>query len=174
MCSCGCSSSAPTGTDGSGGEAGARGEGGAPGGNGTGGGVDTCATVCDDGNECTIDVCDPASPSSTCEHKPAGTEVCAGDRNECHPALGLCINDCAGSCVNRDGSVLLDGAPCGRDGAPCGACHAGTCVRSCELNAGCNDNDECTVEYCHDGGMCVYVERLVASDNGGVVPYCAK
>jgi hypothetical protein len=101
-------------------------------------------TNCDDGNKCTLDLC---NPDQGCLHLDA-TPSCPSDpchTATCDPTTGcgltpvddgtLCGNgECAvqaciaGQCVAR---ASPDGVPCGQPSAcqPAGVCHSGTCDR---------------------------------------------
>ena len=79
---------------------------------------DVCEGVdCDDNNECTYDVCDPAT--GTCEHFGNCDCVDCNDDNECTDDV---CDLTTGMCTNRP---LEDGTDCG-DGA--GTCQAGSCT----------------------------------------------
>ena len=84
---------------------------------------DPCEGACNDGNECTEDICDPVTLS--CEHTPVA------DRARC----GLQVGDSLGVCVDGDCHVLdCTGV---EDGTKCvlswtilpGLCQAGSCER---------------------------------------------
>ena len=72
---------------------------------------------CDDNNECTYDVCDPAT--GTCEHFGNCDCVDCNDDNECTDDV---CDLTTGMCTNRP---LEDGTDCG-DSA--GTCQAGSCT----------------------------------------------
>lgn len=82
---------------------------------------------CDDGNECTIDSCDPSS------------------------GVGVCINDPA----PRFTPCSLDPAICGFP-FPAVCDGAGTCsVNACSTDGDCDDSDPCTVDVCEPTcGIC--------------------
>ncbi len=103
------------------------------------------ARVCDDGNPCTVDVCDPAMgctrvegasscpPGSgpcmvaVCDFQAGCSEVAVQDGVSCGPSDCTTARVCvSGTCVER---AVPEGAPCGED-SPCqepGICRAGAC-----------------------------------------------
>jgi hypothetical protein len=124
--------------------------------------------VCeDDGNECTDDVCDPAT--GTCQHVTVEDETscefgelpglckagvcvdamlcegieCEDDGNECTDDV---CNPATGSCEHV---TLPDDTECDFDGSP-GLCKAGVCVDAmlCE-GVPCDDDNECTKDTCN-------------------------
>jgi hypothetical protein len=124
--------------------------------------------VCeDDGNECTDDVCNPATGS--CEHVTVEDETscefgelpglckagvcvdamlcegieCEDDSNECTDDV---CNPATGSCEHV---TLPDDTECDFDGSP-GLCKAGECVDAmlCE-GVQCDDDNECTKDTCN-------------------------
>ncbi|MEM7135837.1 MAG: hypothetical protein AAF500_04615 [Myxococcota bacterium] len=129
---------------------------------------DSCQAICDvvgcdDGNECTGDVCDlatgnctntPAADGTVCDF--AGqpgvcvsgqcedADLCAGvncdDGNactadSCDPQTGLCDND------SVSGSCNFGGLP--------GACVDGTCASECAITD-CDDDEDCTDDICDE------------------------
>jgi hypothetical protein len=132
---------------------------------------DLCDNVdCDDGNECTDDVCDPTDGSCSNSAVDDGTE-CNGGAGECSAgvcvAIDLCVeadcddgNECTddvcdatdGSCSN---SAVDDGTEC-NGGA--GECVEGTCadIDRCE-NVDCTSLNECVEDGTCDPatGMCI-------------------
>ncbi len=97
-----------------------------------------------------------------------GAAPCARGAGFREPSTDLCLWACGGEC-----SGARDGAACGCEPTRAyGVCRQGACVRGCSINMGCDDSSACTVEHCHDGGICVYEDRVVASDDGLVGPYC--
>jgi len=104
------------------------------------------AVVCDDGNPCTPDVCDPAT--GQCQ---AGSDSC-DDGNPC--TTDLCGRaGCQHSPV-ADGSACDDGNPCTLGDT----CVVGVCEASGFVD--CADTDPCTVDACDaDTGQCVNAPR---------------
>jgi hypothetical protein len=122
------------------------------------------AADCNDGNDCTADLCDPSS--KTCSHGPAvdGTKcnfgglagVCASGECEEDRCDGVDCNDdneCTDdACEPSDGSCkntpVADDTECDFEGAP-GLCKAGTCedAKRCEA-VDCRDGNECTDDVC--------------------------
>ena len=119
---------------------------------------------CDDGNDCTEDVCDPAHGS--CFNPPVSDgAVCdaQGDPGRC--STGLCLGLCADVdcddgkectedlCDTADGSCdhpnRPEGSGCDFDGLP-GRCESGTCVDA-ELcsEVDCSDGNDCTEDVCN-------------------------
>jgi len=129
------------------------------------------AKVCDDGNACTVDSCDPGT--GQCTNEPAAdgvacddgdactngdactTGACAGTAIECDDGEACTTDSCdpsTGQCVN-DGEALT-GTPCD-DGVACtetDTCGAGSCIGE---TIDCADGDPCTVDGCDDAtGAC--------------------
>ena len=129
--------------------------------------------VCDDGNPCTDDVCDPGTGNCT---SPSGTDgIPCEDMNACTQddrcMNGACLgfdpvvcddaNDCTtdscnpatGQCVNQQ---VLDGQACS-DGDLCSqtdSCQGGVCTGANPVV--CNDADPCTADACNPGtGGCL-------------------
>ncbi|MCC6553998.1 MAG: hypothetical protein IT372_13390 [Polyangiaceae bacterium] len=105
------------------------------GGGGTGGAQPAhCSpgTICDDGNPCTDDSCDPASGCVN-SPLPAATTLCDG---------GVC--DGSGECLHCGDSVQCP------DGFGCGA--GGLCLLV--DGAACQDGNECQHAHCVDGVCC--------------------
>jgi hypothetical protein len=99
-----------------GGNGGSAGVGGM-GGGGTGG-TDLCQGVdCDDGNECTEDLC----ADGMCEYAPIENGTACEESNEC--TLGMCAS---GAC---DVTPVQDGAACGDEA---GTCQQGSCRMACD------------------------------------------
>lgn len=157
------------GTAGAGGTGGGAGSGGSAGTGGTGGqggagGVDLCSDVsCDDGNECTVDTCDPASGACSNPNTQSGAPCDArGYPGACSAGqcFGLCVdancddgNECTDDVCDRadgscDGTNRPDGSSCDFGGLP-GSCDGGVCVDAelCRL-VFCGDGNECTDDVC--------------------------
>ena len=103
--------------------------------------ADNCATLCDDGDLCTEDACDPATEQCLAEHPPI---TCEGGES-CDPTSGECVALCApvgaqcdqsqpeacctGLCspFSGFGCALPSGAACDINNP--GACFTGCCTR---------------------------------------------
>ncbi|MBM4342809.1 MAG: hypothetical protein FJ100_05480 [Deltaproteobacteria bacterium] len=98
--------------------------------------------ACDDKNQCTTDVCDPAKG---CSHQP-GDLPCDADQNAC--TVGdQCSN---GVCLAGKAKDCNDSNPCTVDS--CAA--ASGCVQKPDDGAPCNDDNLCTVGDLCAGGSC--------------------
>lgn len=124
-----------------------------------------CAAVgCDDGDECTLDNCDPASGACTNPVAPNGTSCDFGGlpgiciSGICEDAMlcdgidcddgNVCTDD---YCDPLDGSCQHDPVPssvsCNSGGGP-GVCIDGACKSECAL-VDCDDGVECTEDVCN-------------------------
>lgn len=147
---------------------------GGEGGTGGTGGVpiactDSTGVECDDGEECTADVCDPAT--GKCFNPPVeeGTPCGGGDMG----VPGLCQQGFCDRCLNSDGSRVIceveecTFSECNRESGACestprtdgvrcvyqggaGMCLNRACVAAdpCGSDADCDDQNECTFEEC--------------------------
>lgn len=102
---------------------------------------------CDDGVACTTDVC----AAGACEHRPIDAQCDDGEDGVCQPGFGCEYAGCnaetctAGACER----AMCNGAECVR-ASICDegqSCCAGECVA-----AGCDDEIECTVDFCAENG----------------------
>ena len=120
---------------------------------------------CDDGNACTVDLCDPATVG--CHHlqlsgipcddgDPCTTiDMCFVGACQGHAPITLCDdgNDCtADTCSSVDGSCVhqpFTGGSCQADDlcATSGSCDAGVCIPSGEKV--CDDMNFCTIDLCN-------------------------
>ncbi len=99
--------------------------------------------LCDDGNPCTTDTCDP---KSGCVNTPLSGVDC-NDGNVCTLADHCDAGQCVGTLINCD-----DGNPCTTDTcAPTGGCSYGF------NNASCDDGDPCTAADACQLGKCAGV-----------------
>jgi MYXO-CTERM domain-containing protein len=146
----------------------------------------TTAVVCNDGNPCTVDTCDP---KTGCKYTPAPTTTSCNDGNPCTindrcDGTGKCVGggnlNCddgksctSDSCVPAQGGCVhtaLTGAAC-NDGNPCttgDTCTStGACAGSGTLS--CDDGNPCTADSCDPSvsGGCVYTNEVnkPCSDN---------
>jgi len=136
--------------------------------------AELCSEVdCSDGNECTEDVCDPASANCSNPNKVDGS-FCETGGNPGLCVAGLCQGLCEGvscedgnqctvdmcdpsnaSCPNPD---KIDGTPCDYGDDP-GRCSAGLCVGLC-TGVVCNDHNQCTSDACDSAtGSCTHTDR---------------
>lgn len=111
---------------------------------------DTCAggvcngqpVLCNDGVDCTVDACDPETGSCTY----VADEAICDDDNLC--TLTSCDLDIGCVTLDDDGAECDDGVAC-TDEDLCleGACVPGTNICPCEVDADCNDADQCNGVY---------------------------
>ena len=128
-----------SGDDGTGGDGGSGGEVASTSTTSAGGGEPSCDD-CDDGNNCTVDICAP----NGCENLGQPTPVdCANQSN----GEGLCVWD---KCVLQECDPESNGEPCFAAGG-IGICKNGACG-FCASDAECNDGNPCTLDYCMPGG----------------------
>ena len=147
-----------------------------------GGCVAGAAVVCDDGNPCTIDACDPAKG---CTHNNSAAG-CDADDNLCTVGdqcqSGVCLpgklktcgdgNSCTtekcavatGKCVY---TAVSEGTPCDADGSACtagDACKADTCAAGKPLD--CDDGQFCTLDSCDKLAGCKNAAKVGVCDDG--------
>jgi hypothetical protein len=112
---------------------------------------------CEDGNECTVDTCDPAtgcvnevSPEVACDdHNPCTTASCDASKDKC-------VNTAA-----PNGTPCEDGDLCsGADICMDAACTPGPAPTVCE------DDNDCTADSCHADVGCVHTNVTGACDDG--------
>ncbi|MFZ1866507.1 MAG: hypothetical protein WAU39_19970, partial [Polyangiales bacterium] len=129
-------------------------------------GVD-CA-FCDDGNDCTSDICDDSFGTLQCPNDPlpAGTSCpdFAPQPGECDGAGACQAQGCASdadcpaptACTGQStcdvgGTFTCQPAPPINEGGSCdtglGTCQSGTCVDNC-TGVTCDDGNECTADSC--------------------------
>ncbi len=108
--------------------------------------------LCDDGNACTADLCDP---KAGCTAKPADGKACE-DGDKCTTG-----DNCkAGKCAPGQGNACDDGNPCTKDGCDI--------VKGCThgpIDGGaCNDGSACTIGDNCKSGLCVGPKPIVCDD----------
>ncbi len=132
--------------------------------------------VCNDGNVCTDDACDPdtgcvtAPNTNPCDDGDACTasDVCAGGACGGAPVAcddgNVCTDD---SCDGASGCVhAANTNPCD-DGNSCTVgdhCAGGACVGSGSLD--CDDDDPCTTDVCTLDGGCQHLDNTAPCDDG--------
>ena len=132
---------------------------------------------CNDGNLCTIDLCEPAAG---CLHEnndlPCNDgDVCSlGDQctaGVCAPGQPLLCDDgnpCTDDSCDPDAGCQhsANSVPCD-DGNACTSedqCQQGSCVSGPAPD--CNDNDICTTDSCDPGAGCVHGSNILPCDDG--------
>jgi hypothetical protein len=121
------------------------------------------ASLCDDGNACTSDTC---GSNGECGHAP----VSCDDGNPC--TQDLC--DPASGCdaAANDGVVCDDGNDCTSGDACAGTSCEGTPIAGCcTTDAGCDDEDPCTVDVCGDNS-CTNDAKDCSVANQCVAGFC--
>ncbi|HRE89863.1 MAG TPA: hypothetical protein PK095_12065, partial [Myxococcota bacterium] len=119
--------------------------------------VDAAERVCDDGNPCTQDACEPIRG---CVFTPTRQGLSCDDGNTCTTDDVCEEGHCAGVAGN-EGGACEDGEFCTADTT----CEAGVCGGGVEVSGGCDDGDPCTTgEVCDEGG-CVATTAIVCPDD---------
>lgn len=151
------------GAGGEGGDGGAGGEGGTTT-SSSASTAPTCPNGCDDGNPCSVDVCE----AGACVHRGASSpDACSTVKQN----SGVCAWT---SCILTDCSqnANTDGEKCFREGGV-GVCAGGSCAPPCASVADCDDGNPCTLDYCTPSGACSNPEDTLhptCGDEG----YCWK
>src|SRR6185369_6230547 len=143
----------------------------------------TPVVFCNDNNNCTIDVCDPAaSGSGACSNTPVVCDDNNGCTTDaCNPANGQCVFTPLPPCDDQNGCttdtcnpatgqcVFTPNAPCDdNNGCTTDSCNpaTGQCVFT--PNAPCDDNNACTTDTCNPAtGQCVFTPNAPCDDNHG-------
>ena len=114
--------------------------------------VVTGPTVCDDGNPCTVDWCDP---DTGCER--------AADDSLCDDGAACTTDRCGdASCVHEpDHLACDDGISCTQD-----RCEAGIGCRRTPLSTECDDGNVCTDDVCAAGVGCTSLANSAPCDDG--------
>ena len=115
---------------------------------------------CDDGTECTIDLCDPVFG---CYQTLTGDPCCSGAVHVCDDEDPCTTDSCApgGGCLNTPNT-----GPC-EDGDPCTApdsCAGGAC-KSGPPNP-CDDGNPCTSDSCSEASGCQHSPKLGGCNDG--------
>ena len=114
---------------------------------------------CEDGDDCTLDVCQADRSCGYGADKEAG---CCLQNADCDDGDPCTVDVCAGeTCDHLSGGCCTDDLGCD-DGDPCtvDTCHGGTCAfqpptgACCRGDEDCDDGDPCTRDSCV-GGRCM-------------------
>ena len=150
--------------------------------------ADPCTTPadCDDGSDCTTDLCrnGACSHAAACDGDTplccgAVCAACCGD-GDCDDGLPCTADSCeAEGCGHESICDCVDASDCGG-----GECCDGACLGCCG-DADCEDGDGCTDDVCADGG-CTHPDHECPDDGSpctvetcadgvcGSVPLCAE
>jgi hypothetical protein len=120
------------------------------------------STLCDDGNACTADACNPQT--GECQD-PIWKDCDDGDPctlgDACDPANGDCINTYPAGAECDDGDFCTANDVCLAEGG----CGGTPIVGCCDSNADCDDSNPCTVDACSLGThTCAHAD--VVCDDG--------
>ncbi len=135
------------------------------------------AVVCQDGNGCTDDACDPKAGcvfkanQAQCNDGNACTSGDQCDGGKCVPGTAVACDDSnvctTDSCDPKSGcSSTFNTHPCS-DGSVCTAadsCKDGACVPGATIS--CNDGNLCTDDSCDPVTGCQFLPNQVACDDG--------
>jgi hypothetical protein len=122
------------------------------------------STLCDDGNACTADACNPVT--GNCQ-TPILKDCSDGDPctldDACDPASGDCINTHSAGAACDDGDACTANDAClaggGCAGSPIPGC--------CDSDADCDDSNPCTMDDCSPGTQsCAHTD--VVCDDGDI------
>ena len=141
--------------------------------------------VCDDGDECTADSCDP---KLACQYA-ANTAPCNADNNACTVGDACSNKSClpgkatacddknpctVDACEVKSGLCVYNGLP--KNGVPCDAdasictvadaCDAGKCAAGKASN--CDDANACTDDFCDAKAGCIHVQNPANCDDGNI------
>ena len=135
--------------------------------------------LCDDGNPCTTDLCDPVNGCMAtaskipCDDGDICTlgDVCAGD--DCQPGKPVSCND--GNPCTDDGCDAKNGCQHAANSGFCSdgnlctvsdACQGGACLGAQMLN--CDDANACTDDSCSPIGGCLHTANSASCSDGSV------
>lgn len=139
------------------------------------------AKLCDDGNPCTSDACNPVT--GFCDFAPA-VGACDVDGDPCTQdacANWQCVkgpvkdcndgNDCTDDKCGSDGkcasSAMTDGSVCASGVGQCAigaTCQSGACKSGPAVS--CDDNEPCTNDSCSPATGCKHVANTLPCDDG--------
>ncbi|MBI5607326.1 MAG: hypothetical protein HY902_00430, partial [Deltaproteobacteria bacterium] len=135
------------------------------------------ATLCDDGNPCTAEACEPkrgwaTSPNSdACDDNNACTtgDTCAAGK--CSGGTGVVCNDgnpcTTDACDSKQGCIATPNTQGCEDGNACttaDTCAGGSCVGGPALP--CDDNKPCTTDSCDPKAGCNFAPNTLPCDDG--------
>jgi hypothetical protein len=132
---------------------------------------------CDDNSPCTTDLCVPGAGGcvhAALEGTHEGWRCCKTDE-QCQDGEPCTVDVCVKDAAFCTASLLDDGTPC-NDGLACitdEACAAGVCTGA---EAQCDDDVDCTLDYCGEPGGCVNEPKDSVCDDQDVcngLEYCA-
>ncbi len=117
---------------------------------------------CDDFNDCTADICDPAVG---CTYPLAGNPCCINEINICDDGDPCTLDDCnvdTGACIYKanDGACTDKNACTKND-----ICKNGLCQGE---PVDCDDDSPCTVDFCHLMSGCQHEPVNASCDDGSV------
>jgi hypothetical protein len=115
--------------------------------------VPTADTNCDDGDVCTIDLCDDLAG---CVHLPTQNACCTGETSTCtdgNPCTTATCDEVTGGCIHLVNTAACDDANACTVGDVCsdGAC-SGDAI-------GCGDDNPCTDDVCSPADGCLHVPQ---------------
>ena len=99
---------------------------------------------CDDGNDCTLDTCDPASG---CVYTPVANGTTCNDEDSC-TVNDICLY---GACIGQRFRVCDDGNPCTDDSCATAVCTNSPNTGPCDDGLFCNGQELCIDAVCQTG-----------------------
>jgi hypothetical protein len=108
--------------------------------------------MCNDGNSCTVDSCDPI-------------EGCSNIQLDCNDDDPCTADSCSNGACESTPLNCNDGDPCTED-----VCTPGVGCQSAPVD--CNDGDPCTVDYCKGFGECVHEDDTCDDGNPATIDMC--
>lgn len=115
---------------------------------------------CEDGNPCTLDVC---NSDGICLQIPI-EGLCESDDNDCTGDVcsgGLCTHPANGTCDCSGNQECDDSNPCTDD-----SCGNGTCQYQNNNDPCADDNNQCTDDQCNDGACAHENNEAACADEG--------